>query len=545
MYRSAGRALWILLAGLACGWLAPASGADEAAGKAHVVAAAPSPTDASPAESGVARLSRDEDYELFSVLVDTLDQVERNYVKDISRRELVEAAIQGILSKLDPYSNYISPDDLTKFRTNVESQFGGIGIQIRQDGDRLTIVTPLVGTPAYRAGLQAGDQIVEIDGQSTAGMATDEAVKRLKGEVGSEVTLKVLAGASRQSKSVTVQREVVHIETVLGDRRKSDDRWDFMLDDARKIGYIRVTAFSRETASEIRDALIDLKNRDVKGLIVDLRFNPGGLLNSAIEVCDLFISEGRIVSTEGRNSAPRAWEAHAPGTFEGFPMAVLVNHYSASASEIVAACLQDHGRAAIIGERTWGKGSVQNVIELEGGKSALKITTAGYKRPNGKNIDKPAEAKENDEWGVMPNDGLEVKLSNNEMRQVVEARHDRDIVRPKSPAAIAAAIAGAEAPAPTAAPVDEAASTKDDMADGEKPSVAPETATDAASPVEPAPDKPAVVPPQETQGASKPGARSRGDGAAGKRSAQEVGLLIDKQLQKAIEHLAAEIAKSK
>ena len=161
-----------------------------------------------------------------------------------------------------------------------------------------------------------------------------------------------------------------------------------------------------------------------------MRFDPGGLLSAAIEVSDLFVSEGRIVSTKGRNSPERTWDAHKEGTFEGFPMVVLVNRYSASASEIVAACLQDHKRAVVIGERTWGKGSVQNVIELEDGRSALKLTTASYRRPNGKNIHRFPDAKDTDEWGVMPDAGFEIKLSDSEMFALIQDRRARDILQP-------------------------------------------------------------------------------------------------------------------
>ena len=164
---------------------------------------------------------------------------------------------------------------------------------------------------------------------------------------------------------IEITRESIHVETVLGDHRNPDDTWGFMLDRERRIAYVCVTAFSRDTAGELRRALTGLQKEKIRGLILDLRFNPGGLLDSAVEVSRLFVSQGRIVSTSGRNSPERVWEARKEGAFEGFPMVVLVNRYSASASEIVAACLQDHKRAVIVGERTWGKGSVQNVIELE------------------------------------------------------------------------------------------------------------------------------------------------------------------------------------
>jgi len=371
----------------------------------------------------------DEDYyELYRAFADTIDQVERNYVKDVSRRELLEAAIKGVMSKLDPHSSYIAPEELTGFKTSVESQFGGIGIQITVDDGQLKVLSPLVGTPAYRAGIQSGDRIVKIDGQPTAGLSIDEAVKRLKGEAGTTVTLTFVHAGDSKEQTATVHREVVRVETVMGDQRNKDDAWDFMLDADKKIGYIRISAFSRDTAADLKKAVEDLQNHKLKGLILDLRFNPGGLLNSAIEVSDLFLPDGRIVSTAGRNIAERSWDATKPGTFEGFPMVVLVNRYSASASEIVSAALQDHQRAVIIGERTWGKGSVQNVIELEHGKAALKLTTASYQRPSGKNIHRFPDAKETDEWGVRPNDGYEVRLTDGEMFRLISERRQRDVL---------------------------------------------------------------------------------------------------------------------
>jgi carboxyl-terminal processing protease len=374
--------------------------------------------------------SAEEDYyELFKVLVDTLDQVERNYVEDVSRRELFEAAIEGVLKKLDPYSNYIAPEELDRFKGAIEREFGGIGIMIGfdQDDGQLKITSPLYGTPAYRAGLLAGDRIVQIEGEPTEGLSIDEAVRRLKGKEGTTVTFTVIHPDGKRE-TVTVEREIIQVETVLGDQRKEDDTWDFMLDEKQGIGYVRLTAFSRDTARDLRRAIRGLEDRGLKGLILDLRFNPGGLLSSAIEVCDMFISEGRIVSTKGRNRSERSWDAHKPGTFGDFPMAVLVNRYSASASEIVSACLQDHGRAVVIGERTWGKGSVQSVVDLEEGRSALKITTHSYWRPNGKNIHRGREDTDDDEWGVTPNDGYLVKLRDVEVGRLLKYRQDRDIL---------------------------------------------------------------------------------------------------------------------
>jgi len=371
---------------------------------------------------------KDEDFELFRALADTLDQIERNYVQPISRRELMEAAIAGMLGKLDPHSSYIAPDDIANFRTSVESQFAGIGIQLGVEDGRLRIVSPLYGTPAYRAGLRAGDLIVSIDGRAADQMKLDDAVRALKGEPGSDVTVTVTRSGSREQIVRKLTREMVHVETVLGEHRGSDDRWDFMLDTERRIGYIRVSSFSRDTARDLRQALDRLTAEKLNGLVLDLRFNPGGLLSSAIEVADMFVAEGRIVSTQGRNVAEHVWDAERPGTYEGFPMVVLVNRFSASASEIVAACLQDHKRAMVIGERTWGKGSVQNVIELEEGKSALKLTTSSYQRPSGKNIHRFPDAKDTDDWGVRPNDGYELRLSDRDMAGLFDDRQRRDVL---------------------------------------------------------------------------------------------------------------------
>jgi carboxyl-terminal processing protease len=223
------------------------------------------------------------------------------------------------------------------------------------------------------------------------------------------------------------------VPTVQGDNYKPDGNWNFLIDPDKKIGYVRLTAFSRNTGTELKKALNELKAQGMKGLVLDLRFNPGGLLTTAVEVADLFLEEGKIVSTKGRNTEERTQFAKRSGTFSGFPMAVLVNRFSASASEIVSAALQDHKRAIVVGERTWGKGSVQNVIELEGGKSQLKLTTASYHRPSGKNIHRFPDSKESDEWGVMPDDNYGVRFSPEEMSGYQEYRRQRDVLSKDGP----------------------------------------------------------------------------------------------------------------
>lgn len=369
-------------------------------------------------------------YEMFRLFADSFEQIERNYVKEVDRRKLVEAALRGMLEELDPYSNYISPDELSKFNTQVEQEFGGVGLQVDFDprSRRPIVTSPQPGTPAYKAGIKTGDLIMEIEGKSTEGKQVNDVVKLIRGKPGEKVTIGITHAGGDKIEQVTLERAIIHVPTVLGDLRKGDDSWNYMLDDEKKIGYIRLTAFARDSTRELNEALGELKKAGMKALVLDLRFNPGGLLSAATEISDLFIEEGKIVSTKGRNTQERVWNAKKEGTFAGFPMVVLINRFSASASEIVSACLQDHKRALVVGERSWGKGSVQNVIELESGKSALKLTTASYHRPSGKNIHKLPGAKENDEWGVMPNDSYKLDMNTDEMQQYLEYRRQRDIV---------------------------------------------------------------------------------------------------------------------
>ena len=470
-------------------------------------------------EAEKSKASQEDYYELYKVLVDTMDQVERNYVKEVDRRELIEAAIEGVLGKLDPYSTYINPEDMGSFRSNVESEFGGIGIQISvTPAGELKVLSPLVGTPAYRAGMLAGDRIVEIEGETTEDTTLEEAVRRLKGEEGTKVKLVVIHLGSSERVEVEITREIIHVDTVMGNSRKSDDTWDFMLEPKQSIGYVRVQAFSRGTAKEIRRALEELKSGNFRGLILDLRFNPGGLLSSAIEVSDLFIADGRIVSTKGRGTPERIWNARKPGTHKGFPMVVLVNRYSASASEIVSACLQDHKRAVVMGERTWGKGSVQNVIELEDGRSALKLTTASYRRPSGKNIDRLSAAKDKDEWGVTPDEGYQLRLSDSEMRRMVEDRRQRDVLRPHTDKP---AEKPAEKPAkePAEKPAEEPA---------EKP---------AEEPADKAEDDPA-------EGDSSAEPEDASEDADAKPNLLQDPPFVDRQLKMAVDYLTGELARA-
>ncbi len=385
--------------------------------------------------TGVAKAQSSDDdeyYELMRVFVDTFQQIDRNYVKEVDKRKLIDAAVRGMLSELDPYSNYIAPDDVDKFTEAITQKFGGVGIRVNFDDKlrALEIITPLPGSPAYKAGIHSGDRIVEIDGKPVKefelGKEMEKAIELLRGEPGEEVEVLVRRNGTDEEETIKLVRDTIELETALGYSHNPDSTWDFMIDDEHKIGFARLTHFTDRSAAELREVLKSLRKQDMKGFILDLRFNPGGQLRAAIDISDLFIEKGKIVSVEGRNRRDDSWAAKRFGTFTGFPMVVLINRYSASASEIVSACLQDHDRAVVIGERSWGKGSVQNVIDLENGHSALKLTTASYQRPSGKNIHRFPNAKESDVWGVSPNEGFEEKFSNKQMREFQIDRGKRD-----------------------------------------------------------------------------------------------------------------------
>jgi carboxyl-terminal processing protease len=236
--------------------------------------------------SAAAKAAKQEnDYELITLFFDTLDQIERNYVKDISRRELVEAAIQGMLSKLDQHTNYISPQELDHFKTGVESEFGGIGIHvnINMRNGELTVLGPVPGSPAHRAGIVAGDVITHVDSKPIKGLPIDEATRLLKGKAGTSVEF-TIRRKDGKTEAMKLNREVVRMDTVLGWKRKADNAWGFWYDAEHKLGYIRIVSFSRHTADDLRKALEELTSQGLRGLVLDLRLNPGGLLSSAIEV---------------------------------------------------------------------------------------------------------------------------------------------------------------------------------------------------------------------------------------------------------------------
>ncbi|MGB3086298.1 MAG: S41 family peptidase [Phycisphaerae bacterium] len=363
--------------------------------------------------------------EQYDRFIEIVRIVQKQYVRDVDPKKMFKDAINGMLGGLDPFSTYVPEDEIDEFNKMTHGKFGGIGIQIGMRRGMLTVISPLEDTPAYRAGILAGDVILAIEGKSTDGITLNDAVKVLTGKPGTKVTITVrhLTG---ETEDITITRAMIEVRTVKGFRRGEDEQWVWMLEADKKIGYVRVSGFVDNTVEELRGALEAMLEDGLKALVLDLRFNPGGQLPVALEMSDLFLDEGVIVQTRGRITPH--WEATATkeGTLPYFPMVVLVNQFSASASEIVAGALQDHSRAIILGERTFGKGSVQNVIPLEGERAALKLTTSKYYTPSGRNIQHDEEMTDEDEWGVMPD--IVVPVDAKEYVRVVRARQEAEII---------------------------------------------------------------------------------------------------------------------
>ena len=366
-------------------------------------------------------------------LAQAMNLVVEHYVDEVDDRALFEGAMVGMIDKLDSNSKYTPPDDLPQFQESIDQEFPGIGIIVELDSTakRLKIKSPIPKLPAFKAGLKRGDIILQIDGTDTENKTLPECTKLIRGPEGSKVKLQVQRKGEKEPLSFDVMREKIPIESVKGDRHNAAGEWIYTLQDQPRIGYIRIITFGERTVDELQAALerFGPGAKQVDGLILDLRGNPGGLLTAGVGVCDAFLDNGLIVSTRGRGKVEL--EAHTAkpdlSVPNSLPIAVLVDSYSASASEIVAACLQDHHRATIIGQRTYGKGTVQKVYMLEGNKSALRLTFATYWRPNNKDIHKRKGAKDSDDWGVRPDEGQAVVISKELREQLLEARLNRDL----------------------------------------------------------------------------------------------------------------------
>jgi carboxyl-terminal processing protease len=316
-------------------------------------------------------------YQNIEAFANVLTMVQKNYVDEVSTEQLIDGAINGMLSSLDPHSAYLTPDLYKELQVDTRGSFGGLGIEITQRNGVLTVVSPIEDTPAARAGIRSGDQIIKIDNEFTKDMTLLQAVKLMRGPEGSKISLTVRRENAPEWIDLTLKREVIQIKSVK--YRVLDPHY----------GYLRITQFQERTEHDAKNALAALEKESggVQGLVLDLRNNPGGLLSQAVKISDLFLDAGLVVYTEGRldNQAQKFYAHKGTGNTD-FPMVVLVNGGSASASEIVAGALQDHKRALVLGTQTFGKGSVQTILPLADGDAAIRLTTARYFTPNGRSI---------------------------------------------------------------------------------------------------------------------------------------------------------------
>jgi carboxyl-terminal processing protease len=374
---------------------------------------------------------------------EVMETIDRQYIEPVDAEKLFEEAVNGMVGRLDDYSSFLPRKEKADFEESIDQQYGGIGIELALDEPRnhLLVMNSRIGGPAYRAGLHAGDSIIAIDGQKTENFKPDDARRLLRGHPGTSVAVTIRRPGQDEPLHFNLVRALIRIESVLGDLRQEDGTWNFFLPGSDQIGYVRINSFGESTIAEFEDALKWLADRGCRGVIIDMRNNPGGLLVAAERICDLFIpKDSLIVTTRGRDARERdRYTATGDGPYQHIPLVVLVNDRSASASEIVAACLQDHGRAAVVGQRTFGKGTIQNVIPIEGGKSLLKLTIASYWRPSGKNIHRMSASGDADDWGVRPNPQCEINLDDKQFARLLEIRHQRDVLVPHAEQASASA----------------------------------------------------------------------------------------------------------
>ena len=315
------------------------------------------------------------EYDYLKFLGESIEKIKTDYVEHVENKEIVESAINGILSSLDPHSSFLNAKNLEDMKIQTKGLFGGLGIEVTMENGFVKVISPIDDTPAYKAGIKAGDYITHLNKKSVIGLTLDEAVGKMRGPVGSK--LKVTIGrANVEPFDITIKRDVIKITSVRSRIEKD-------------VGYVRITTFSEQTNKSTKEAIKKLKkNKNLKGFVLDLRNNPGGLLEQAVYVSDLFLEKGEIVSTRGRDSEnPETYKAKPGDVINGLPLVVLINGGSASASEIVAGALQDHKRAIILGTQSFGKGSVQTIIPVNP-YGALRMTTARYFTPSGRSIQK-------------------------------------------------------------------------------------------------------------------------------------------------------------
>lgn len=315
-------------------------------------------------------------YKQLNLFGDVFEKIRSQYVREVTDEELIEAAINGMLSSLDPHSSYLTPKSFDDMQVQTRGEYGGLGMEVTLDKGVVRVVSPIDDTPASRAGVQSGDYITKLDGEQVMGLTLTEAVSKMKGEIGTDIVITVVRKGEKEPLEITLTRATITLKSV---RHRLEG----------EVGYIRISSFTEKTESGLRDALDKIKEElgeDLQGIVLDLRNNPGGLLNQSIAVSSIFLERGEVVSTRTRNDDHvQRFPARKGDSIDGKPIIVLINGGSASASEIVAGALQDHRRAVVVGTRSFGKGSVQTVMPL-GANGAMRLTTAYYFTPSGNSI---------------------------------------------------------------------------------------------------------------------------------------------------------------
>jgi carboxyl-terminal processing protease len=368
-------------------------------------------------------------YDVFDPIIDVRHILVDQFVdpEKLNDEEMRVAMIEGMIETLDdPHTMYVPPAEHADFEKELRGTYVGIGCEVNIVNDYLTIVSPMDGSPALEAGIMAGDIVLEIEGHSTLKLPIQECIDKLMGEPGTPVRIKV-RHLDGNEQTYDIKRGKIITRTVKGIRRDGEN-WNYCIDGDLGLAYIRVTQFNNASVEEFRTALDKVQQRGLNGLVLDLRDNPGGELNGAVQMADLFLTEGTVVSIRPRpgRGEPVVFTAQRAGTLPDFPMIVLVNGQSASASEIVAGALQENGRAKVMGARSFGKGSVQEVRELEYNRGTLKFTTAHYHLPSGRNINR---AEDSVVWGVDPDPGMVVPVSDDQYIEMFRARRDFEVIR--------------------------------------------------------------------------------------------------------------------
>jgi carboxyl-terminal processing protease len=351
----------------------------------------------------------------------------KSYVRAVPEQDLSEGAIKGMLAALnDPYSEYLTAERVAELGRGTQGTFAGVGVQIHMKDNQITVVTPIDGSPALKAGVQPGDAILAIDGQPTKGLDLQTAVRRILGPKESEVKLR-LRHPDGEETDLTLKRAQIRVQSINGFRRGADDRWEYFLDDKNKIAYVAITSFTASTADDLRALLEGFKEQNVKGLVIDLRFSPGGMLSSAVKVAEMFLGKGDVVAVKGHNETGSTYKADGNAILPEIPIVVLVNEQTASSAEVVAGALQESKRAVLLGTRTYGKGAIQNILEISG-KGMLRLTTAHFYLPSGRSIQKVAGQKD---WGVDPTNGYCVPIDAKQTEMLLKQARELNAVGSK------------------------------------------------------------------------------------------------------------------